>query len=660
MWLTVVPFVLVILAIFFIPGTLANLAAGFRASSAIAFAPLVSVALVGFAAVFWQLLGVGWGPIPIVLTTVIGALLLWVIRLVAQRRTRAGDVAADVAAKLPAGAAAVVVAEQANARSINTLPYALGGLLISAAVLGRDVVKIFQEPTHFSQTFDAVFHLSAVRWIAEHRMGSAIDMTMTSGDDPSGFYPLAWHDVVSAAMLTLRDIDPTRATTAMVLVVSAIIWPLGCLVFVRRLLPPTPMNQLTTGVFAASMTAFPFILIAFGVLYPNLLGLCLLPYFLALAVDILGLGKGPQAPLLTSWLAALAGIVALGLSHPNVVLLVTSVYGVALIAYWAVPTVWRATRNRSWTRQARFKAAGLGLWIAGATLAMVIVRPPSTAGRWVPKRSFLDAIIETIAVSPLEATIVLAVAAFTSLGVIAALVDRRWLLLLVLHLTTCFMWGIAAYFPEGPVRDALIGPWYNDPYRFAAMMPLTAVPLAVLGVDFMVQKIKFLQKPIFLALIPLLLLVTTQLDPGKQAVVQWAQNYYRIVPGGNLVSRDEYRLIQELPDIVGEDRVAVNPWNGSSMAYALVGTNTDLTHLLFDPTENQELLINNLNDMWIKPEVCQAVSEEQIKWVLDFSNHEIVNSLIAPYPGQFYLTEHSGFELVKSYGRARLYKVVGC
>lgn len=657
MWLTVLPFVLVILAIFFIPGTLANLAAGFRPSSALAFAPLVSVALVGFAAIFWQLVAVGWGLVPIVLTTVIAALVFWGIRALVERRTQNRQAQSS---PLADGTQPAVADAAAAQRSTKTLPYAVGGWAIAAAIICRDIIKIFEEPTHFSQTFDAPFHLSAVRWIAEHRMGSALDMRMTSGAEPSGFYPLAWHDVASASTLILGDIDPVRATTAMVMVVSAIVWPLGCLVLVHRLLPATALNQLTTGVFAASMTAFPYLLIGFGVLYPNLLGLCLLPYLLALAIDILGLGKGPQAPALTNWLAALAGMVALGLSHPNVVLLVTSVYGVALIMYWALPAVWRAARTKTWTRDARFKAAGMSLWLFGAIFALIMVRPPSAAGRWVPTRSFLDAIIETVAGSPLEATIVLAVTAFTSLGVLAALLDRRWLLPLVLHLTSCFMWGVAAYLPEGPLRDAMIGPWYNDPYRFAAMLPLTAVPLAVLGVDFMVAKLKWLQKPISVALIPLLLLAVTQFDPGKQAVVTWGNGYYRINAGANLVSRDEYQLIQDLPGIVGDDRVAVNPWNGSSMAYALVGTNTDLTHLLFTATDNQGLIINNLNDMWMEPDVCQAVRDEQIKWVLDFGNHEIVNGLVSPYPGQFYLTEHSGFELVRSYGRARLYRLVGC
>ncbi len=272
MWSSVIPFVAVTLVLFFVPGTLVNLAGGFRPLSAVGFAPLVSTGIIAVAAIAGQLVGLDWGPIPIVITTIASIGLGLAVRLALRRLGIVGrTLTADQQTRLHPG-------------------WPIAGVLIGAGIIGRDMLVILGSPTNFSQTFDNIFHLNAVRWITEYRQGSSLDMRMTAGlDVPAGFYPTGWHDIVSGTLLTLGSTDVVRATSAVALVVTAVVWPLGCLLLGRRLFRATPVNQLAIGALSASFSAFPYLILGFGVLYPNLLGLCLLPAMVAVGLDILDL-----------------------------------------------------------------------------------------------------------------------------------------------------------------------------------------------------------------------------------------------------------------------------------------------------------------------------------------------------------------------------------
>lgn len=649
MWSSVIPFVAVTLALIFLPGTLVNLTAGLRPLSAVGFAPLVSTGVVAVAAIIWQLVGVPWGPLPIVLTTALTVGLAFAVRYLFKRF--------GWEPPLPEGAV----------RPGGVHPgWVLGGWATSIALLGRDVIQILGSPLNFSQTFDNIFHLNAVRWITENRMGSALDMRMTSAPEPSGFYPTAWHDLASGTLLTMGTVDPVRAQNALILVVTAVVWPLSCLLLTRRLLVPSRLNQLATGILSAAFTAFPFLLISFGVLYPNLLGLCLLPAMMAVAVDLLDIGDAPRSgPLGATWLLAAIGMVAIGLAHPNVALVLLDVVGVIMIVYWAVPTVWRAARQRDWTRQAKFRGIVLLGWLAGAALALKVIRPPISAGRWPNPRNLFDTLVETVSLSPMEATVVLVPAGLTWLGVLAAIIRRKYLLPVLLHAGMTFLWFVAGAVPMGFFRDLIVGSWYSDPYRLAVLLPITAVPLAVIGFDFAFELVA--KRAPVLRSIPLLLAAalaltaSIQFDPGRQGTIEWSAEHYRIRLDSNLVDSYEYRLIQRLPEIVPAGEViAVNPWNGSSMAYALVGVQTTHTHVLFDETADEKTIREYLNQAENRPAVCSALAAEDVKWVLDFGNTRLVNGIIEPYRGFFFLQWTDGFEPVASEGPAVLYRITAC
>lgn len=661
MWWSLIPFVVVTAALLLLPGTLVNLTAGLRGWSALGFAPMVSAAVIASGAIVAQFLGAPWGPVPIVFATLGFVGLAALVRLLA-RRWRPALRVGGVRSSSGASGAGLRVPRSAPV-------WTLGGWAIAAVLMTRNFVGLTGSPQNFSQTFDNLFHLNAVRWIAEHRLGSALDMRMVTGEAPAGFYPTAWHDIASATLLTLGSTDAVRATAALALTATAVVWPLSCLLLVRRFITPTPVNQLATGVLAIAFPAFPYLLLGFGVLYPNLLGMSMLPAMTALAMQILGLGPDEPAAAGGRWVSAGIGLVGLALAHPNVAFTLVDVIGVILIVCWAVPTIVRAIGSRDWTALARFRALVLVGWLIGAAVALKVVRPPITAGRQHNWRTVPGAIAEFLSVSPMAATVVAASALLALLGIVVQQARRRYLLVL-LHAGVGFLWLIGAAAPEGVFRDLIVGPWFADSYRLASLLPLTAVPLAVVGVDFLAGLVgsrrpadATWRRPVLALGIAALLIIATQFGSGRGQVIAWAHASYGPFgdPGGTLVSADEYALITRLPQHVPpDDVVAVNPWNGSSMAYAIVGVHTNHTHALYMPTADDILINDQLNQLSVRPEVCAAVRAEGIGWVLDFWNEPFLHGYEKNYPGLADLAQSPGFEVVDRQGAAVLYRITGC
>ncbi|MDO5684231.1 MAG: hypothetical protein Q4G46_15580, partial [Propionibacteriaceae bacterium] len=159
------------------------------------------------------------------------------------------------------------------------------------------------------------------------------------------------------------------------------------------------------------------------------------------------------------------------------------------------------------------------------------------------------------------------------------------------------------------------------------------------------------------------LIGATQFGTGKTHVLRWANSYYGLNarPGGTLVTENEYELIKRLPGIVpADDVVAVNPWNGGSMAYALAGVHTNHTHVLYSATKNDKMINARLNAAATSPAVCQALDAGGIDWVLDFGNTQFLNAVNKAYPGFWHLDVAEGFEPVDSEGGAVLYRITAC
>lgn len=649
-WLALAPAVLTTAALLFGTGIPAALALRLRGFDAVAVAPGIGAALVAIGAVLAAPLGLRWSWwIPAALALLLAVALGLAGRRWWPDRSLAGW-AATARADLPAW-----------------LGSALGaglGLATMRTVLGT--------PESFSQTFDNIFHLSMTRAIIESGVGSSLLVNGALNSPPTtGFYPAAFHDLTALAAVG----DATGLTLGLngVLVVAvALVWPMGVVFAARTLLSGTPTVLLAAGALSAAFPGFPLLLLEFGVLYPNLLGLALLPPAMGLVGQVLRLAPEERVTPLQGLALGALMLPGLALAHPNVV------FALALLAApWLV---------------IRVAAVALGLvrgasrgWSAWGEIALIVLvllvfavawpRAQPLELPWGPITSHTDAAGHAV----LNARPWGAPAWWPSVLLLAgifAAARRRGGWLVAAWGTVVVFWIVVASFPDGDLRDLMTGIWYNDPHRFYALMPLVALPLAILGAgwlgDGLTSALRALAgdratRPsgIAAALVPVVvaggIVGLTQPAGYLDQAREQAAVLYRVTPDSPLVDSDEWALLKRLPQHVGpSDVVATNPWNGSSLAYALTGVHTTTKHIFYDSTPELDLVNAELDEAGRRAdEVCPAVRDLRVTHVLDFGTRE-VHGGHNPYPGLLDMAHQPGFELVDSEGHAALYKVVAC
>ena len=654
MWLSLVPLVLTASVLLLAPGLLITAVAGLPPRTAVSLAPAASIGVIAGAGVIAPLVCVPWGAGLVVALT--GALVLAaaVARLLAARlRARAGT--DRPRAQRPALADVLV--------HIVLLGVAA---LITAWLVAREL----NTPDAISQTFDAVFHLNAVEWVL--RTGNASSVKCYLESPEGGVYPMGWHTLVALTLKLTGSTSIPLATNAAAVAVSALAWSGGCLALTSRLLGRRRLAMVVTAFLCAASSAFPLLLLSFGVLYPNFLAVSLLPGMIAALMDLFPAHDEPPAPplLIPALVLAVGG---LGMAQPNVIVTFLLALSI-LLAVWVVRAVSDA-RHGGPARRVRGRVITcvalapviIGLWVA--------LRPPQEAASWGPNAVTSAVVGEVITSTPQAQPIVWIMAIPAIIGAVAAWRRRRLRWFVVFHAVNCALYIISKTMPmEGATKDLrywLVGTWYSDTYRLAGLFPLTATPLTALGAcviaDRVAQRYPALRlreagggrrRVAYGALVVALVLFGPANWAPSQAIRK-LETPYIMNAGSPLLTSDELALIKRLPRLVGEDEVvAVDPRSGAALAYALAGTDTTVKHMFYHDTEDLETVNSRLRFAATDPRVCDALNNLGVRYVLYFPG-KVVSSR-GGFEGFTSLSAVDGFTLVSRQGRAALYRVTAC
>lgn len=662
-----------------VPGVLVGSALRLRPTVLWGLAPLFSIAMVALSAVLAPFLGVGWGPAPAALLTLVLGAALWVPRLVRRKsattvapfgqgkRSRRDDAEANRGRRSQGRS---LVSRATSVASLTVMAFVLSGVLMA-----RHVMNVLDRPESMSQTFDNIYHQNAVRFILDGGSASSLDMlAMTASPGDPTFYPAAWHDLVSLVMMTLRMESIPLATNALILVVCALVWPAGVVLLSRAVLPGRLLRVglLPAGVLAASFPPFPLFFLDFGVLYPNLLGLALLPALVVLVLRFLRLGRREGIGWPAVVIGGILGSIALSLSHPNasmsLILMVVPLATVAALREAA--RVLNPRTSGSWVVAAALAAFAAGVFLA-ARAVWPIIRPPEEALTWPPIMSTGEAIGRALTMSgayglPAWPLMVLILA-----GAYAS-VRHRQVALLAAWIVVVYFWLAIASWPSGEARTALVGVWYNDPMRLVGVLVIPAVPLAALGtahlLDWAARQVRR-RGPSWArawswsttgALGAIALILLTQRAGWMNTAVQNASDMYQLTDDSQVLTGDEYALLEQLPDLVPGDSVIItNSWNGSSLAYALTGLDTTTKHTLEYISPEDKIVEDRLDQASEDPEVCEAVDALGATYVLDFGD-QYVNAMTWDHPGFDGLEDAEGFTLIAEEGEAALYRIDAC
>lgn len=701
-WISLLPALAVCLILMTVPGLFVTLAVRMRGFDAVALAPAVSVGLIAVPAVLSPLVGIRWAVwVPFAAGIVVGAvfgLIGWGARALgiadfptggknrskASGRSRVGDNPRDTSSDTAALGGTSRWAKKSSWVGGELVPgcwfsreqlaYWIS-FVIAALVMVRTIKNSLGGPDRFSQTFDSSFHLNAVRYIAEERNGSSLFVSkMTAGGTDAGFYPAAWHDAVSLVFMTMSHGSVPVATNAMIVVVAAVVWPLSILYLMRSMMRFNLPSIMAAGAVLSGFAAFPVLLIYFGVLYPNFLGLALTPAGLGLIISILRVSAIRRASTIQALLLGIVAALGIAFAHPNAVMSLL-IMTVPILVVRGSTQVYRAVTHRTRPRIAIVQLLLIAILLWVIWYLWGIIRPDPSAATWGPATSDTQAFGEALLNSPLSLTQAQwCLSALVMLGILSVLFTRHNVWLALVYVMLVYYYICVRWLQWDQGRMWVTGVWYNDHYRLAALLPVAAAPLAVIGVHWITQVLlssTALERwrgrdPHVLRVVSVITVIlclgVTQFSHPLTDIVNKSHRSYYASEDAPLVNKDELNVIEHIHEYVPKnDTLMVNPWTGGSLAYALTGQTVSSYHLLESRTPQVDRIDKNLNHAPSDPGVCRDVNAIHAHYVLDFGTREMndVNHA-SVYGGLQGLKQAGVARPVYQSGNAKLLKVTFC
>lgn len=664
-WLALASATLVAVATITIVGLPVALALRLRGFALAFLCVPAAFAVLAAASVLMPFLGVRWSILPAIALSLALSTLLLLLRRWIKPAT---------AAARPRG---------------SSLAVSLGAAAIGGAAIAFLLVTGFGSGDAISQTFDGAFHLNTVQYMLDSGTASPFQMGLTSPGDPV-FYPTLWHAFVTIiAQVTGASIP--IATNAALLAVSAVVWPLGALGLARAVAGPSLRVTLIAGALVGAFSNFPFFLAGYGVIYPYILAIALTPYAMVACLLLLGLGPSRRSLEISGFALALLILGSLGaavLAHPSAFF---------VVVLWSIsPVVWRAVgmyRGRGVQNTdglinypiprgtPRRLAATLALLALTAIVLVAWSTGRTTDNVWQGFFGFRAAALKVLASLPHLPGTAWAMSILIILGVSLTWRHRSMRWVLGSAATLAVFYYISDGFPSSEWRSLLLGPWYNDPRRLAALIPLGAIPLATLGASAAWVMLKpglqrvsqtFARSPqratcaLTTGALLLLFAIGQASSLGAMTIVK--ASYTVLAPGKapqsghSLLNSDELQLLHRLAsEVPAGEIIANNPLNGSSLSYAIAHRKALFPHAggNYDPRSYK--LVDSLVSSPTR--ACTLARELHVSYVLDFGQDYVLDAKTPraiPFERMKNLGESPILTKVDHEGTAVLYKITGC
>jgi hypothetical protein len=655
-WLPALPALALGVAILLLPGAAVAYAAGLRGIAAWGIAPSLSTTVVAGAAVLAPLLHLSWRPWVLVAATAAGALVAYLVGFALRPQGTA-----------PPGYEAW--------DSERTSWFALAGVGLGVLLVLVAVLPGIHRPDQMVQSTDAVAHLNRIRGFLDTEVFSS----WASAGHPA--YPSAFHDVAgSLAQVVPALADGTGiviAANLTAVAAAAVAWPLGVVALVRVALGRSAVLLVGAGLVSAAFTAFPYVLMGWGVLWPNLLGTALLPGVLGPAlVAVRCVAPVPGLPRRLAVVVTLGALPGLALAHPNA--LVSLVLFVVLALGTRLALQWRHL-DRVAAARARVR---LGVLAVVVVLGLLVVPQVSrqvadTASYdWGASErlgpSLRDSALLGLQIGPLPWGLL----AVIGLGLMVALrrVRLRWV---VVTWAACVLLYVIAATGRPGWGSLLTGYWYNDKVRIAALGTVPAVLLAVVGTHTLARGLSrmlagFSPPATDRTRRPWALVVTSA--AGALVLVAVATGGASHDQAGDVVDRyyvpdEPYQVLLtdadnaalgELARLIPSDVVTANvPANGSAFLYAFHERPVLFDSLLLDPDPDHALIGEHLREAATRPDVCDALRRGGVEYAVTGPERYWLN-LYDRTAGIAKLEDAPGFEQVGVAGRYKLFRIRAC
>lgn len=655
-WFTVLPAFLLITALLYLPGLALAAAVGARRFLLVAVAPAATVAFLGTVAILFPFLGLRWEILPVTVAALLTAAVLWLVRWAILRRS---------------------APREAEAGSTDGW-WIAGAIAIGAIIIAVQFSGALGVPERISQTFDAAFHLNAVRYVLDTGDGSSLhisDLILPPGR--SSFYPAAWHDFIALGA-TFTGVTIPVAVNLGNLAVAAFAWPAAGVLLARVLVPGSRVAIVGAGVLSAALPFFPLRMLSYGVLYPYFLALAFLPIAFALGFMLLGSKRGTTAQLIERIILLAVVLTAIGLAQPAVV-----------FAWFACTIPLILTRHLQYVRTRPGRNRVILAWVVVGGGLLVFAAAWVLFGRiganspWPDYTNVFGAVYETLSYAVDGKPIAIALGALTIIGLVHLVRNREKLWIAGMYAVAALLFLSAASLPSWRLRALTVGLFYRDPPRLASLLAVVALPIAVIG---LVAVWAFLLKRVWPAVaarfegrsrriaarvgvaVSLVILIAVTQGAAMREAVHSLNRTHALSATSPLVSIDELALLERVHEVVPEGSViAGNPWTGTSFAYAISGREVLNPNFNSHTDPGAEVINKRLRNALADPEVCEAVRALDVDYVLDFGLYsrdagetDVRFDGVSGYVGLLDLADTGIVQPVDSEGTAVLYEITAC
>ncbi|MEP6800148.1 MAG: DUF6541 family protein [Lapillicoccus sp.] len=654
-WASAVPAFAVVLALVLVPGGVMAYAAGLRGLLAWGLAPSVGFTALTLSPVIARLLSVPWSARILVISGLVWVVVAWCAGLAlrlwwqASRRPHSAPPPTD---------------------SRRTLLVAAGSVLVGAgAVLSASLTSI-GTPGELVDSTDVVAHLNRIR--------AFLDSGSFSSLGPPAAYPSGFHDLAGSAMVLLPGLDIVAAANLTALAAAAVFFPLGCVVLARLVFDCRPVVLVAAGLGSAAMTTFPFTLMGWGVLWPNLLATALLPGVLGpalVAAGVVGVDDGSgrrrvRVSRTTAGLGVLLALPGFALCHPNGLVSLVMFVVIGLITV-------RVRRGEGAVQRRPLVEAGallLAIFLALLVLPRVSRQVADTMSYEPSSTTAVLPALREIGLLSLDGTgLQFGVLALGLVGLVFC-GRRRELRWVVAVEAVCLLLYVLAAGPRTAAGDLLTGYWYNDKYRLAA---LAAVPLllllvaAVLAVTEAVRTLLVRLSPPdgersrlplgASSLVALLVLIVVTGGLSHSVASGLVSRYYHPPqPEAVLLTPQQHTDLARLAALIPATVVTADvPANGSGLLYALYHRKVLFDSLLLNPDPDSALIGLHLRDVSVRTDVCDALRRTNVQYAITGAITYRLN-LAERTVGMDDLSRATGFTQVGEAGRYRLYRIDAC
>lgn len=508
----------------------------------------------------------------------------------------------------------------------------------------------------FVQYDDNATHLAMIE--AGSKLGnySTIKPAYNLPNDPNGiseatYYPSGFH-TIPALSCALTGVNAAISENASAVIYTCFAFPLGITALVYLSSSKNPLAAAATIPMSFASVAFPLRMLTVHAPFPNIAGFSLMPLFCVAFILTFDLNE-------TNWRKLAVPLVlitlSLGFVHPNA-LIFGCIFIFPYFLFNYIPQITRLISTKRSIKNPVILRTALQLaFIALAIFLWIFLNKASFMNNivsflWAWSESLPDALIDIASGALLLGKAQYAFGLLTLIGAATCAFNKRtaWLSISYMFIASIYL-GTAV--GNEAVKSFIAGFWYTDPERLAAMLAIAMIPLASIGIYYFTRTCSnvlysvhrklvkhrrnlcrtSIESAFLIVIITIFTLANYQPlagKPGMEVNTAWAQNYYdlqncTIQTPPNPYTESERTFVRRVQNLIGNDLVLNQPYDGSTFAYSVDGLNA---YYPYRPSENDSVtsktIRTNLRNYATDLDVQNAVNAIDAKWLLVLDKSE--------------------------------------